>query len=288
VNVLRDALETSELRPFRLTLDKVGRFSARDYETVYLGTSNPNESHSLWKVVVDAMGGSKNDRPYTPHMTLGQVFRNADSIAFLTDKGKKLLRHGMSWLVDSVAVLRKREDQGGFMDLYAQIPIGNAILPPRTLKIAGTPTFCLDGTTWVATSPPSYQQCCFTLATYNVHYSSVVPLESRISAIRDAILESKADIICLQEVTDELLSSILRDSSIRDRFRFCSRGENAVMESERNSVLLACEGFGFEWVPVKLGRKHQMAVVAKLHTPHGLVVIVAFTSNLRWERNFSI
>jgi uncharacterized LabA/DUF88 family protein len=44
-------------------------------------------------------------------MTLGQTAQNTDSIAFLTDKGNRLLeRHDFTWLVDYVALLRKRDD----------------------------------------------------------------------------------------------------------------------------------------------------------------------------------
>lgn len=87
---LRDAL--SNFQPFDVVLNKVSRFTTRDYETVYLGVSLDEQLHQLWQLSVDVMKHPKNDnRPYTPHMTLGQTTRTPESIAFLTDKGTKIL-----------------------------------------------------------------------------------------------------------------------------------------------------------------------------------------------------
>jgi 2'-5' RNA ligase/endonuclease/exonuclease/phosphatase family metal-dependent hydrolase len=277
---LRSALASSE--PFRIKLDKVARFSTRDYETVHLGTSNPAQAQALWSTVIKAMKHKTNGRSYIPHMTLGQTTRNSDSIAFLTEKGNKLIeRHDISWLVDSVALLRKREDQGGYMEVYAQIPIGPLVgVVPRDHTPFGTPTYFFDGARWIPKTPttPTSLLTSLTVATYNLLHDSAFPFSSRFPHVLDAILESNADVICLQESTDESISLILQDEQIRQIWPWCTRHEMAVMESERNVVMLAKEEFGFEWVRLELGGKHKACVIAHLRlsdSQHDKPIVIA-------------
>jgi len=91
VNTMRLALSASDLQPFDLKLDKVSRFATRDYETVYLGLSKNDHMQTLWNISVKAMKHPTDGRAYTPHLTLGQTARNPDAIAFLMDKGNKIL-----------------------------------------------------------------------------------------------------------------------------------------------------------------------------------------------------
>ena len=91
VEVLKSAFSAANFKPFRVKLDKVSRFATRDYETIYLGLSETDQLQALWNISVKAMKHPKDGHAYTPHMTLGQTARNPDSIAFLTDKGNKIL-----------------------------------------------------------------------------------------------------------------------------------------------------------------------------------------------------
>lgn len=91
VNDLQSALWSANLRPFDVKLDRVSRFATRDYETVYLGLSSSHEIEALWRVSAEATKHPKDGRLYTPHLTLGQTARNPESIAFLTDKGNRIL-----------------------------------------------------------------------------------------------------------------------------------------------------------------------------------------------------
>lgn len=278
---LRTALASSELHPFHIKLDKVARFATRDYETIYLGTSNPSQAQELWSTVMKAMANPTDGRPYVPHMTLGQAARNSHSITFLEGKGEKLLRrHSFSWLVDSVALLRKREDQGGVMELYAQLPIGRHEVDAATVRghaVCGTPTYHFDGSSWVPATPtpPTSPRASLTVATYNILHDPSFPLPTRLPFLISALLESDADIICLQEVTDESLSLILHDKRIHERFPWCSRDDMAVMESERNIVMLAKEAFGFEWVRVELGGKHKACIIASLRSSPDKSIVIA-------------
>jgi 2'-5' RNA ligase len=91
VDALQSAFLTAKLQPFDVKLDKVSRFATRDYETIYLGLSENDQVQALWKISSEAIKHPKDGRPYIPHMTLGQTARNPDSIAFLTDKGEKIV-----------------------------------------------------------------------------------------------------------------------------------------------------------------------------------------------------
>jgi endonuclease/exonuclease/phosphatase family metal-dependent hydrolase len=160
------------------------------------------------------------------------------------------------------------------MEMYAQIPISHDdTIVSQQHGISGTPTYHNDIGAWVPHVPPPTTRTSFTLATYNVLHDASFPLKNRLVALKNAILDSHADVICLQEVTDEFLSSLLGNSQIQEQFRWCSRSDRAVMESERNVILLAREDYGFEWIRIELGGKHKAAVVAWLHTPHAVVVI---------------
>jgi 2'-5' RNA ligase len=91
VDDLRSAFLAANLQPFDVELDKVSRFATRDYETIYLGLSKNDRVQALWNISVEAMRHPKDGRPYTPHMTLGQTARNPYSIAFLIDKGNRIV-----------------------------------------------------------------------------------------------------------------------------------------------------------------------------------------------------
>ena len=264
---LRSALSTFE--PFRIHLDTVGHFSTREYATVHLGTSNPGPVQALWSTIVEAMSYQGKRKAYTPHMTLGQTACNPEAIAFLTDKASKLLElHDFTWVVDSVALLQKCEDQGGNMLVYAQIPLGSPteVMPPRSHVILEPPTYYFDGRDWSPRKPTPRAApiSSFTVATYNILHDPAFPFSPRLPNVVDAILESNADIICLQEVADQSLFLLLQDDQIRRRWPWCTRHDRSVMESERNIVVLAREDFAFKWMRVELGGKHKACVVARL------------------------
>ena len=88
---LRSAFLSANLQSFEVKMDKVSQFDTRDYETVYLGLTEEDQVRTLWNISVEAMGHPKDGRQYTPHMTLGQTARNPDAVAFLTDKGNRIV-----------------------------------------------------------------------------------------------------------------------------------------------------------------------------------------------------
>lgn len=160
------------------------------------------------------------------------------------------------------------------MEMCAQIPLRKDIESvSQVYALHGTPSYHYIGDLWVPGIPSVCEESSISLATYNVLHDPAFPLKNRVTSLCEAIMESDADIICLQEVSDEFLFSLLSRPEIRERFKWCSRPEIAVMESERNVVLLAREEFGFEWTSVDLGTKHKEAVVAHLRMRRGSVAI---------------
>jgi endonuclease/exonuclease/phosphatase family metal-dependent hydrolase/2'-5' RNA ligase len=268
-NSLRETLSRPEFQPFHIKLDRVGRFATRDYETVHLGSSNSSRSEAIWRAVSEPAENTHNCKrtTYVPHMTLGQTTRRTDSVAFLTGKAARLIEgHDLRWLVDSVVLLQKNTERGGAMEVYAQIPIGaRTALVPKALPSLATPSYHFDGSHWTPRTPPaSPARASFTAATYNILHDPAFPFPSRLTAVINALLECDADLVCLQEVTDDALALITADAQIRARWPWCSRGASAVLESERNVVLLAKEDSAFEWTRVELGGKHKACIVARL------------------------
>ena len=95
ISALQSSLWERRLESFDVTLDTVSRFSTRDYETIYLGLSQIDPVLILYDICTSALNHPRDSRPYTPHMTIGQTARNSESIAFLRDKGSKLLQKVM-------------------------------------------------------------------------------------------------------------------------------------------------------------------------------------------------
>ncbi|OIW32487.1 hypothetical protein CONLIGDRAFT_271582 [Coniochaeta ligniaria NRRL 30616] len=94
------------------------------------------------------------------------------------------------------------------------------------------------------------------------------PSQARYPLIVKNILsrQAVADILVLQEVTDDFLSYLLRDDHIRDLYPFASHGppeqpDVEPLPSLLNIVVLSKCAFDWEWVP--FSRKHKGAVVAK-------------------------
>lgn len=106
VSTLQSSLWYRELQPFDVTLDKVSRFSTRDYETTYLGLSQNDSIHALYDICTSALNHPRDSRPYTPHLTIGQTARNSEAIAFLRDKGNKILQQ----VLDLVNIMSDKRD----------------------------------------------------------------------------------------------------------------------------------------------------------------------------------
>jgi poly(A) polymerase Pap1/uncharacterized protein (UPF0248 family) len=78
--------------------------------------------------------------------------------------------------------------------------------------------------------------------------------------------QAVADILILQEVTDDFLSYLLRDDNIRDLYPYLSHGspEQPDVEPLPNFLnLVVLSKWAFYWEPVPFSRKHKGALVAR-------------------------
>ncbi|KAL4895100.1 hypothetical protein BDV59DRAFT_200352 [Aspergillus ambiguus] len=79
---------------------------------------------------------------------------------------------------------------------------------------------------------------------------------------------AEADILVLQEMSDEFLSFLLKDPEIRERYPFTTHGppdqpDISPLTSLRNIVVLSRWLFSWEWLP--FDKRHKGAVVLQLH-----------------------
>lgn len=111
-----------------------------------------------------------------------------------------------------------------------------------------------------------------TISSYNVLFDSIYPpVRDRYALILRALLSESAlaDVLVLQEVSDDFLSHLLRQDAIRSRYPFTSHGPPeqpgiGPLVSLRNIVLLSRWKFSWEWVP--FARRHKGAVVLMFET----------------------
>ncbi|KAJ3916732.1 2'-5' RNA ligase superfamily-domain-containing protein [Lentinula edodes] len=262
--------EISQLEPFSLKFDGVGHFALQGYETVHLSVSDDANIRQLWAVVAKAL--NYTGRPLTPHLTIGQAPHNDPAaLSFLHRKAQKILESVSSfeWPVRSVLFLKKDENDGGTMkrchELYiARESRSSYVLPPWF------PTVHHDNTSWKfcdQSMDKGVLPSTLSIATYNILHDDRFPIPNRLPYIIQAILSSNADIICLQEVTDESLPVILSSTSIHSRFKYSSRHPDVILENERNILILS--RYPFSWYKLDIGGKHKPAFIATFINPFG-------------------
>ena len=202
-------------------------------------------------------------------MTLGQAYRQEEAVLLLS-KGQRLLQHNtLEWTIDSIACFRKDDNDQGKMKVVSEIflsppsPAGGSIVTAES-----PPTFYFNSheNSWLIVAPPLAQYDAvkeLTIVTYNILHDNNHPAVHRGEDLVAALTNIDADVVCLQEVTDELLSLFLDDGAIRSRWKWCNRGPGA-MESERNILVFSKENLPFSWQRVVLGGKHKAAVIASI------------------------
>ncbi|KAF2657831.1 hypothetical protein K491DRAFT_676952 [Lophiostoma macrostomum CBS 122681] len=128
--------------------------------------------------------------------------------------------------------------------------------------------------------------CAFTSSDLKVSsYNVLVDCEYPPSRDRDPLLlhailsgPASADIIILQEVSDDFLSYLLADSRVQKHYLFSTHGppeqpDIGPLPSLRNVVMLSRLPFSWEFVPFH--RRHKGAVVAKFDTGASSSLVVA-------------
>jgi endonuclease/exonuclease/phosphatase family metal-dependent hydrolase len=143
----------------------------------------------------------------------------------------------------------------------------------RNVKLGITHQYSSDQDIWIACTGSddmnSQNTCAISIASYNVLVESdFPPARDRDVLLARTILSDSAmaDILVLQEVSDDFLSSLLGDPEVQRRYPFASHAppsqENiGPLFSLRNIVILS--RWRFNWESLPLNRRHKSAMVAK-------------------------
>lgn len=261
IELLRRALSISSINPFPFKLDRVGYFRQSAVDTVHLAPSDPTQIRALWTVLSSAVG--YKGRPFAAHLTVGQASRKSqDALDFLNLKARALCgaTTGLEWIVGSVAVLRKDEHDGGVMKLAEEILLpGYVGAPFRLLPLY--PTAKHVGTEWktLENIKPACLPPKFSVATYNILTDPAFPPASRKDQLQTAIKDSNPDILCLQEVSDELLELLLGSPVLSGTYIYSTRAPGFIYENERNILILS--KYSFTWSKLEIGGKHKPALL---------------------------
>lgn len=267
---------------------QVDSFSQRSYDTVYLAPPNPDDLRRVWSPIAKAFG--YRGRPFVPHLTLGQADKTPESREFFRRQGSNLIASGLSWTVGSVVILRKDESDGGAMKIYAEIPFESRTRRPAlTIAPTSRPVYHLGGDGWTPSSAQEVSasvQERLTVATYNVLHDEAFPIAPRLEPLVKAITSSKADILCLQEVSDELLQHLSAHADVRACFAWSTRGPDETMENERNIWVLSRRDVSFSWQNVTVNGKAKPVHVLSVNFGSSLLVLAAvhFTAGLTVDR----
>lgn len=206
----------------------------RTYETVYLAPS-ASSAHAVteaWKISATVYGCK--GRPFVPHMTLRQASRADDSINFLTYKAEMLLRTGLTWSCRSFVFFRKDERDGGKMKIADTVSFGETSMPLSIAQpLFPTFEFSFCSQSWVPRKAMATADIPgeLSIASYNVLHDSRFPFDDRIDAVVSAILVAEADVVALQEVTDDSLRLLLATPAIQQKNRWCTRGTGSILET---------------------------------------------------------
>lgn len=126
--------------------------------------------------------------------------------------------------------------------------------------------FSQSESSWLpaSTDVTSLRSDALRFATYNVLEDERFPFPSRAASIVDAILESDADVIALQEISALSLRSVLESSTLRERgYCWCTHGPSAVFPLHRNLAVLSRIPFAL-WNADSLGDKLKPIVILSL------------------------
>ncbi|KAL2843925.1 hypothetical protein BJY01DRAFT_215308 [Aspergillus pseudoustus] len=287
--------------PTRLRLDKAGFFAHRRNSTIYRydsGSAGLQALLDLRQEIFDAF-------EYTPsrdsplHLTVGQSEDDLASRQFLLEK-TALLPVAEFEVGELVILVRDRSQEQPRMEVWGRISLAGECALSRELGGAGeerdtattssspvngaskaeagiTFRYAEEDAKWVAvsTSSPtaaSLIESSLTIASYNVLIDIPYPPPTERYPILLGILLSPtatADILILQEVSDEFLSFLLADPEIRHLYPFTTHGppdqpDISPLSSLRNTVALTKYPFTWEWLPFE--KRHKGAVVLQLDT----------------------
>lgn len=309
---LKTAHGESHIQATKIHLDSAGYFPQRTGNTVHLKPVENQGIRSLEEIrssLLAALGQTDTkERPYNPHLTVGQTKADKSSLDLLLNKAKLL--PSVTWKAEKLLILvrERNADRGsGKMQIWGAIdlPENDEVSSPRegnglsvqslrqsieesqnsnpNLEAWTTYRFSPDVDLWVSASAstqevsPKYHVGHRSLAvsSYNVLAgSSPPPSMDRYDKLLQNILaeEASADILLLQEASDEFLTRLLGNDAVRTQYPFASHGppdQEGIppLPSLRNIVVLSRWRFSWGWLPFET--RHKGAAIVKLHSIGG-------------------
>ena len=272
--------DTDLLKPWDITFLQTDVFYHKDSATVYL---KPDE-YSIQRLqgIRDALNSifkipsNREDEIFRPHLTIGQTA--PDMSAFQLQKKADMLLP-VNWNFDSLAVIQKNETDGGRMEIFATVPLGNVLLQPpasahpchpccysynansRQYTVHQTSASLFD-----EVGPPAEM----TVSTYNILQSPHQPQvedSPRLPFLLKAIMQESSTLLLLQEVTDVAWQYFLSDRFLREKFPYISSPPHLPLPNHRNIALLSTIPFKAHYLP--LFTPHKPALIVDIN---GLVV----------------
>lgn len=286
-------------RTLDIQLDAASYFRHKHSNTLYLHDGDPERAETLThlrSLALQALGRHETG-DFAMHMSVGQsTDAESDSHKFLMEK--LALLPALKWTASHLVVLtRNREQSGpsmmrfwGAIDLQQMGLVRDASLvglyEDRALvrKTAGEEqipnqayTYSPSDGLWrpVIPAEPSPQMEpheTLVIASYNVLAEfTCPPSQVRYPLLVGNLLgtTAAADILVLQEVTDDFLAYLLANDELRDRYAFVTHGSPTQQDldplpSLLNQVILS--KFPFNWHLLPLKRQHKVSLVATFPT----------------------
>lgn len=291
-----EALSQLDLMPdgnhISINLEEAGVFSHRRRSTVFIRPKPGQEQNRLSELrdrIYRFLGWPKG-RQFQPHMTVAQ---SEDAHAawhqFLLEKARRVTP--LAWNTHQLAVLIRDPVSPnkmtasrpmrlwGFIDLASKSLVRDPTalttipdLPQDSSLPSSQATFHCDGvdTIWkpiadnlAGTDVESERLGRLVVASYNVLAEfDWPPSSSRYPKLVSNILSERAsaDILVLQEVTDQLLDFLLADGNIRRQYPFSTHGSSqqlgiSPLPSHLNIVVLS--KLPFQWKYLPTAKKHK-------------------------------
>ncbi|KAI8624294.1 DUF455 domain-containing protein [Xylariaceae sp. FL1651] len=305
---IKSAPKNTDSNTFKIRLDTADVFPHRRDTTIFIYDNDKeriSRLEELRKLVLSALG--QNSTNYRMHMTIGQSQNlNAAPHKFLLEKASLL--PAVEWTFDKLYILireRMQIDGNAFsqMKVWGTMDLNSFTISRaetftgfyETGRLISTMedafsdteesgsltnrpyTFSTEEGKWVllrdgSTEVPQEKRIePFTIASYNVLAEfEHPPSKARYPIAVENILQQSivADILVLQEVTDDFLSFICQNDNIRKHYRYTTSGppnqpDIEPLPSHLNVVVLSRWPFSWSWLPFH--RRHKGSIILKLN-----------------------
>ncbi|EKG15696.1 Endonuclease/exonuclease/phosphatase [Macrophomina phaseolina MS6] len=284
-SLVRSALSKANLKETKLKLSETGYFTHKHSSTVFI---RPEDDHELQHIraAVLAEFHQSATQPYSPHMTIGQASNEElrDSL-----QAKASLIPSVEWPLKELAILVRGEDNAMKVSRTIRICADDsaeeafsslqylADSPSRGSSVQSGTTYRFDpsSASWTpyggTAAAPQTMPPLFKVSSYNVLVDSIwPPAFERFELLVQALLHdsARANLVVLQEVSDDFLSHLLRNEAVRKLWPYVShappdQADIGPLLSLRNIVILS--RWRFEWKMVPFERRHKGAVVVQLN-----------------------